>query len=157
MSLDLDRRQRAMLAEMGVSVWTPEPVTVPVRTMETPRVATPVASPEPARSAAERTPESIADSDLLTLERGQKDSKIPAEGRATAISGVAPVGPGPGAALQPLPAGIEQMDWPALQNAVTHCRACALCHGRTNTVFGVGDAGADWMVIGASITTDAGV
>jgi len=40
------------------------------------------------------------------------------------------------------------MDWPALQDAVAGCRACALCQGRTHTVFGTGDRAADWMVVG---------
>jgi DNA polymerase len=40
------------------------------------------------------------------------------------------------------------MDWDTLESAVTACRACALCTGRTQTVFGVGSRRADWMVIG---------
>ena len=45
-------------------------------------------------------------------------------------------------------AQIARMDWPALKDAVAHCRACALCNGRTNTVFGAGDERAKWMIIG---------
>ena len=48
----------------------------------------------------------------------------------------------------PLPAGVDQMDWDSLQAAVAECRACGLCQGRKNTVFGVGDRSAQWMVIG---------
>ena len=40
------------------------------------------------------------------------------------------------------------LDWPALREAVAGCEACGLCQGRTNTVFGVGDEQADWMVVG---------
>jgi DNA polymerase len=40
------------------------------------------------------------------------------------------------------------MDWPALAAAVAGCEACGLCRSRQNTVFGVGDRQADWMVIG---------
>jgi DNA polymerase len=40
------------------------------------------------------------------------------------------------------------MDWPALQAAVSTCQACALCRGRTQAVFGVGDTRADWLVVG---------
>jgi uracil-DNA glycosylase len=43
---------------------------------------------------------------------------------------------------------VDAMDWDALAAAVAECRACRLCEGRTNTVFGVGDLQADWMVIG---------
>jgi len=46
------------------------------------------------------------------------------------------------------PAGVETMDWSALQAAVTHCRACDLCESRRHTVFGTGDMQADWMVVG---------
>jgi len=38
--------------------------------------------------------------------------------------------------------------WQALQETVRTCRACALHQGRTQTVFGVGDPRADWMIIG---------
>ncbi len=43
---------------------------------------------------------------------------------------------------------ILAMDWPRLQSAVAGCKACGLCQTRTNTVFGVGDPGAEWMLIG---------
>ena len=43
---------------------------------------------------------------------------------------------------------IAQMQWPALKAAVAGCTACNLCKGRTNTVFGVGDESAGWMIIG---------
>jgi len=48
----------------------------------------------------------------------------------------------------PLPPGVDQMDWDTLQASVAECRACGLCQGRKNTVFGVGDRSARWMVIG---------
>jgi len=46
------------------------------------------------------------------------------------------------------PAGIAQMDWPALRQAVAGCTACDLCRSRTQTVFGVGNERAHWMVVG---------
>jgi DNA polymerase len=49
------------------------------------------------------------------------------------------------------PARIEhigRMQWPELKQAVASCTACALAGGRKNTVFGVGDEAADWMIIG---------
>jgi len=46
------------------------------------------------------------------------------------------------------PAQIARMEWPALKQAVAACEACALCKTRKNTVFGVGDERADWMLIG---------
>jgi uracil-DNA glycosylase family 4 len=43
---------------------------------------------------------------------------------------------------------VEQLDWPALAERVSHCTSCKLCEKRTQTVFGVGDPNADWMLIG---------
>ena len=45
----------------------------------------------------------------------------------------------------PLPAGI---DWDPLRTAVAACTACDLCKTRTQTVFGVGNQSAEWLVIG---------
>jgi uracil-DNA glycosylase family 4 len=45
----------------------------------------------------------------------------------------------------PLPAHI---DWDPLREAVASCTACGLCKTRTQTVFGVGNTRADWLVIG---------
>lgn len=39
-------------------------------------------------------------------------------------------------------------DWTALQAQVAACSACALHQTRTQTVFGVGNRQADWLVIG---------
>ena len=140
-TLQLDDRQRAMLAEMGVHVW------------QQPEADTPEAL------------NSIAEKHDSTLGFAQKDLKKPVE---TAGGGAAPA-PRPAAAarepvsspaaaparpptapvaLQPRPAGIDSMDWPALQQAVASCSACGLCQGRTQAVLGVGDTRADWMVIG---------
>jgi len=45
-------------------------------------------------------------------------------------------------------ARIARMDWPELEQAVAGCTACGLCKTRRNTVFGVGDANADWLLVG---------
>ena len=44
--------------------------------------------------------------------------------------------------------GVESMDWPTLREAVVNCTACKLCSGRRQTVFGVGNERADWMIVG---------
>jgi uracil-DNA glycosylase family 4 len=44
--------------------------------------------------------------------------------------------------------GIDLMEWDALAQAVASCRACQLCGNRRNTVFGGGDAKADWLIVG---------
>jgi DNA polymerase len=48
----------------------------------------------------------------------------------------------------PARADIAALGWPELRAAVAECRACELCHSRTQTVFGVGHPQAHWMVVG---------
>ena len=43
---------------------------------------------------------------------------------------------------------ILRMDWAELTAAVATCQACSLAKARTNTVFGVGDQHADWLIVG---------
>ena len=43
---------------------------------------------------------------------------------------------------------IAALDWPALERAVANCTACALAKTRTQTVFGVGNRAAHWMLVG---------
>ena len=45
-------------------------------------------------------------------------------------------------------AAIAAMDWAALEAAVAACTACGLSDTRTNTVLGVGDRRAEWMLVG---------
>jgi len=47
-----------------------------------------------------------------------------------------------------LPADIAAMDWHTLRATVAGCQACGLCKSRKNTVFGVGDTQARWLVVG---------
>ena len=46
------------------------------------------------------------------------------------------------------------VDWPTLQANVAGCRQCELHRSRTQAVFGVGDADADWMLIGEAPGAD---
>lgn len=127
MNMDLDTRQRAMLAEMGVRVWAPlAPVASAVEPVEA--VAAPRAAPAgvaPAIAVPSR-----------------------AAAHAPVAAAPAPAAAGASVVLQPRPAGIEAMDWTPLREAVAGCHACKLCQGRTQTVFGVGDLQADWLVVG---------
>ena len=145
MSMDLDKRQRAMLREMGVRIWQPPPV------VAAPDVSVAIdfiavhARPERAEAGFDAEPQRSPAAPAPVVRPPQ----------ATAVTARAPAAPVPG--LQPRPAGIELMAWPALQTAVAGCRACALCSSRKNTVFGVGphsgQAGdatpaVDWLVVG---------
>jgi len=42
----------------------------------------------------------------------------------------------------------KTQDWIRLKEAVPACTACALHKGRKQTVFGVGDENADWLLVG---------
>lgn len=50
--------------------------------------------------------------------------------------------------------GVPLLDWGSLQQRVAHCTACGLHSTRTQTVFGVGDIHAQWMVIGEAPGAD---
>ena len=56
--------------------------------------------------------------------------------------------PDPEPDVEPQPVQAEPLDWDALQAAVACCTRCPLHASRTQTVFGVGDPDADWMIIG---------
>ena len=43
---------------------------------------------------------------------------------------------------------VQEMDWPQLKAKVKGCTDCGLRAGCTQTVFGVGDESADWMLVG---------
>lgn len=76
------------------------------------------------------------------------DTIAPVEARAT------PDAPDACVASEGLPsapdraAAVTTLDWDALEARVAACELCRLCEKRTNTVFGVGDREADWMLIG---------
>jgi len=42
----------------------------------------------------------------------------------------------------------EGLSWPELRECVASCTRCELSQSRTNTVFGVGNPEADWLIIG---------
>lgn len=139
MSLDLDTRQRAMLQEMGVHVWLPEPAKAPVVVTPTAVVAV---SPKPTAVAIEK----IATQATLSATTATKALKpLP-----TAHLATAPTEPG----NDTLAAGIADMDWPTLSNALRQCQACKLCTGRRAPVFEAANAAldatwhADWLVVG---------
>jgi DNA polymerase len=43
---------------------------------------------------------------------------------------------------------VHRMNWDQLKLAVSHCTTCPLSQTRTQTVFGVGDENADWLLVG---------
>ena len=120
MSLKLDERQRAMLEEIGVRVFAPPPAVL--------QVADDTLPPAPRQAA------------------GTADQRPAVTEIAAPIPQPRPAQPAILARTR-IP-GIEGMEWDALKQAVAACQACKLCEGRRNTVFGVGDPQADWLVVG---------
>jgi DNA polymerase len=145
MSLDLDTRQRAMLQEMGITVWQPEPVYITEHSAEAPEYAinkiaaqavnTPAtAINAPPRAISERSP-------VNSPANPSVNSSVKPPVKQTAS---------PAVALQPMPAGLHEMDWTTLQQAAQSCQACQLCTGRKGIVFGTPASAqqADWLIVG---------
>jgi DNA polymerase len=42
----------------------------------------------------------------------------------------------------------DAMDWESLRDTVSACTRCELSQSRTNTVFGIGNPDADWLIVG---------
>lgn len=91
---------------------------------------------EPAeRVAAPEAPAAVA----MTSDEGANE-QVPI---AAPVAIAPPVSPGSLAR-----ASVEALDWEGLEARVKDCTACKLCEHRTQTVFGVGDQRADWLLIG---------
>jgi DNA polymerase len=138
-------RQRRMLAELGLPDWfgTAAPLAEPVAAPLTAPALDVAAGPSPSARLA---------TDAATA--------VPGRPLPPAIASPMPASPGarpappPGRSAPAEPAtvptrdDIATLDWDALRGAVAACTACALCQGRTQTVFGVGHPSAHWMVVG---------
>jgi uracil-DNA glycosylase family 4 len=60
----------------------------------------------------------------------------------------APAAPGPAIGVNERGSNIARMDWVELKSTVAACTACGLRRTCTQTVFGVGDEQADWLLVG---------
>ena len=134
---ELDDRQRAMLAEMGVRVWMPkskpQATALAEEAVQTPASAPVTAPASSAVAAPVSAPASAAVSDIAPVR-----STAPPPKMVTV----------PVVDISALPEGIAQMDWTALQTAVSSCTGCGLSQGRQQAIPGEGPATAEWMVVG---------
>ncbi len=119
---ELDDRQRAMLAEMGVRVWMP-PTTR-------------------ALSAAVATEVQVVESVASPV---NKAATTPAATPVVSASQLLSV---PIVDIANLPEGIARMDWLQIQTAVASCTGCGLSQSRQQAIVGEGLASADWMIVG---------
>lgn len=125
MTVHLDPRQRAMLAEMHVQVWSPL-----------------VESP------------ATKGGGMVSLTSATSDPQPPVRVLPPPLPPAATL-PVAEPLLVQRPEGIDQMGWGTLQHTVSQCQACGLCGTRHNTVFGVGapaESGqapqVDWLIVG---------
>lgn len=152
-------RQRRMLAAMGVRLFAPAPAApaaapapaespapVQAAVMERPveAAAAPVAAPRP-------TAPTMAPAPARPPAPAPMRPPVPARPPAPA-RGATPVAVAVEAAIDPAlaqrAAHIATLEWGPLHEAVAACTACGLCESRKQTVFGVGHAQADWMIVG---------
>ena len=68
--------------------------------------------------------------------------------RATAPSAILVEAGAPELGLDDRAERILKMNWAELKTAVAACQACNLYQTRTQTVFGVGDEHAEWLIVG---------
>lgn len=117
---ELDDRQRAMLAEMGVRVWMPQ--TLRALSAKATKLA-PVADPDkPTADAAAAVALPVASAPhMLSV---------------------------PIVDISNLPEGIASMNWAQLQSAVASCTGCGLSQSRQQAILGEGLTTADWMIVG---------
>ena len=117
---ELDERQRAMLAEMGVRVWMPQ---------------TALAAPSLVSVAAQTAASPVS-------QQGAASTSVAPVSNAPLMLSV------PIVDISNLPEGIAGMDWAQLQSAVAACTGCSLCQSRQQAILGEGLASADWMIVG---------
>ena len=117
----MDKRRASVLQEMGVTRWVPR------------AAKTASEQPEPAmREAAWESPVEEIPTPATSVSRPAPQPDIRPDSDMAA----------------PAVADPRADTWEALRQRVAHCTACSLHETRTQTVFGVGNVNADWMVIG---------
>jgi DNA polymerase len=115
-----DERQLSMLREIGIRLWVP------------PDERAAAGDPPPAAVAGDTAAGAAAVETRVHSPAARPAAAAPSEAGAAAARG----------------GDVATMDWPALRAAVAACSACKLCSGRTQTVFGVGNQRAQWMIVG---------
>jgi uracil-DNA glycosylase len=128
-----DERQRAMLGEIGIKLWWPDDEPVVASTRGADDAAATAEHVAPASRVAH------ASTPVTALVNAPAHALTLAPVAAHAVSAPAPTHPD---------TAIASLDWPALRERVTGCTACKLCEGRRQTVFGVGNPRAHWMIVG---------
>jgi DNA polymerase len=161
----MDPQQRYYLDALGIQLWERRDVPPPVVDEEPQAAATPVVEAKPAELKTEPAPQKVEiepktqanddgipawmdeappqDEPMFDLEEGEIDE-----------SSFAPPSPESPPTEPALP-DVASLDWYALQQRVSECALCPeLVSNRSQTVFGVGNQQADWMIIGEAPGAD---
>ncbi|MFO6420318.1 uracil-DNA glycosylase family protein [Hylemonella sp. W303a] len=131
--MELDARQRAMLEEMGIRVWTP------IESMSEDALAFAESAPVPVPGPLGSDTRLGSGGPTLPTQTRSVPTPVPAEAKSSVYAEPA---------SRALPADIAAMGWDDLETAVAGCQACGLCKSRKNTVFGVGHRQARWLIVG---------
>ena len=139
MTLALDTRQRAMLQEMGITVWQPKDTDFAVTAVTA--VTAVSAEAVVVVDKQQNTTNNIATQAINTLATAKILPKIAIKHELSDK---------PALVLKAMAAGLQEMDWPSLQQTAQSCQACQLCTGRKNCVFGVQSTlqKTDWLIVG---------
>lgn len=127
------------LHAMGIDVWVPRHRTAAMGVNEDNEpqpIPADTESPETAAQILE--PLNIDETQAVCVEKYAAAPPPPPD-PPTSEPAISPTAPG---------SRRDENDWTTLRQAVAACHACELCQTRTQTVFGVGNRHADWMLIG---------
>jgi uracil-DNA glycosylase len=161
---DLDDRQRAMLAEMGVRVWWPQRSDAAPSLEAGDASAMTTVSTDPAMGGMGAAGSAEAASPESSAPLARPDVSVSVQAPSTRSTTREPVSLAPapvqaqgqGQVFAPLPEGLSSMGWAELQTAVQTCQSCGLCAARQTPVLGSGQGTARWMVVGdVPLDTDA--
>ncbi|AVS97044.1 uracil-DNA glycosylase family protein [Paracidovorax avenae] len=133
MSLDLDARQRAMLAEMGITVWAPAPV-APAAVQAAPAPAAQPAAP--VRAAAVQGPPAAGNADV-------RQAPTPAAPRPATPAQHPPAMPAAGARMQ-------ESSGPVLR-----LHAPLPLYPQADPAATPAELGSGWLVVGESLSPEA--
>lgn len=129
-------RQRTLLQAMGLRVWP-----LPGQALPAPAEA---ADPAVAAASAASPARTVA---VAPMASSGAAAAAWRSSQMQPLAGARTLSESPPAA--PIAADeVAALGWPALREAVSACRACGLCEGRTQTVFGTGHEQAHWLVVG---------
>ena len=148
----MDPQQRYYLDEMGIQLWERREAS-PAAEEEPQAVEAPVVEPEsaPPPQAVKPKPQPADDGIPSWLDEAPPQDEpmfdLPEEEiDETAFTTES---------AEPALPDVATLDWAALQQRVSECTACPeLVANRSQTVFGVGNPQADWMIIGEAPGSD---